>query len=46
MVVCNSAAKSLDDTSPPGITLVRVYEDHIEHEYFSLDEIPKKIDLK
>jgi len=30
---------------PSGLRIVKVYDDHIEHEYFGMDELPDSVDL-
>ena len=44
MVTTNSVGMSLDENCPPGIRIVRVYEDRVTHRYFAIDDIPTSID--
>jgi len=45
LITTSSIGMPLDETSP-GIRIVKVYEQKIEHQYYSLENIPKKIEFE
>lgn len=45
-LVVTSAIGCQIGQDPHGMRIVKVYEDHIEHKYHSLDDCPTQVDLK
>jgi hypothetical protein len=45
MITSNSVGMSLDQDVAPGIRIVKVYENHLTHEYFEVDKIPTSVQL-
>ena len=46
MISTNSVTYSIDDAELHGIRIVKVFENHITHQYFTLENIPKKVSLE
>lgn len=44
MVTSGPVGKPLGD-DPSGLRIVKVFKDHIEHEYYGLDEVPERVHL-
>ena len=44
IVVTNSVCASRS-SDPPGMRIVKVYPDKVEHDYYSLETLPVKIEL-
>ncbi len=44
MVISGPVGFPIGD-DPSGLRIVKVYDDHIEHEYFGMDDVPTSVDL-
>jgi len=46
MISSNSVTFSIDEKEAHGLRIVKVFENKITHEYFTLEKIPKKVTLE
>lgn len=45
MITTNSVGMSLDSEVAPGVRVVKVYENHLTHEFFEVDKIPTSVQM-